>query len=254
MPGKLRIKKWVFFAAIAVLLVVAIGFAGKRQWDRSFSEVLIDIDYSTGHYFLHENDIKGLIANTAAAEVLEGSFAGGADLRSMESKIEKHPFVKNAEVFRDLRGNIKAKVYQKRPIARILNNGGFGSYITDEGEVIPLSGNYTARVLMVRIPSSKRYKGRIDEDENGEGLFRMINYLEENDFWKKQIAEIAMNSSGELTLYPQVTKQYIEFGKPEDIEKKFSKLRIFYTRILPEKGWNSYERVNLKFKDQIVCE
>lgn len=253
MPGKLQIKKWVFFVAIGALLFVAIGFAGKRQWDKPFNTLYVDIDYSTGHYFLHENDIHQLI-KVPGEEVLAGSFAGDVNLRSIENKIEKHPFVKSAEVFRDLKGNVKARVYQKKPVARILNNGGFGAYITDEGEVVPLSGNYTARVVLVRIPSSQHYKGRIDQDEKGQGLFRLITWLEKNSFWKAQIAEIAMDGDGELTLYPQVSKQYIEFGKPDDIEKKFNKLRIFYTRILPEKGWNSYARVNLKFKDQIVCE
>ena len=59
---------------------------------------------------------------------------------------------------------------------------------------------------------------------------------------------------GEVELYPQVTKQKIEFGKPKDFEEKFSKLMTFYKEILPSKGWNYYERVNVKFKDQIICE
>jgi len=57
-----------------------------------------------------------------------------------------------------------------------------------------------------------------------------------------------------MVLYPQVTKQMVEFGKPEDIEVKFKKLRIFYTEILPKKGWNRYEKVNLKYRDQIIAE
>ncbi len=243
----------MWMVTVGALLFVAIGFAGKRQSDRPFNNVYVDIDYSTGHYFLHEDDIRKLIA-APGEEILTGSFAGDINLRNIESKIEKHPFVKNAEVFRDLKGNVKAKITQKKPIARILNNGGFGAYITEDGEVIPLSGNYTARVVLVRTPAAKKYKSSIDEDENGAALFSLINYLEENSFWKAQIAEINMDSKGEITLYPQVSKQYIEFGKAEDIEVKFNKLRIFYTRILPEKGWNTYERVSLKFKDQIVCE
>jgi cell division protein FtsQ len=55
-------------------------------------------------------------------------------------------------------------------------------------------------------------------------------------------------------MYPQVGKQYIEFGKAEQIEEKFSKLTIFYQKILPFKGWNTYKRVNLKYFNQIVCE
>lgn len=253
MLNKTNIKRTVLIGGGVILLFVIIGFAGKRQLDKPFSEVKVDIDYSQGHYFISEEEIRKLI-ETPGNEVLTGSFAGDINLRNIETKIEKHPFVKQAEVYRDLKGNVKAKITQKRPVARIVSNGGFGSYITDNGEVIPLSGNYTARVVLVRIPSSKKYKMRIDEDEAGKGLFALVSFLEEDPFWKAQIAEVKMDGHGEMTLYPQVTRQYIEFGDAEDLEAKFSKLRIFYTRILPEKGWNSYEKVNVKFKDQIVCE
>lgn len=253
MLHKVKIKRGVYIVLGSVMLFALIGFVGKRQMDRPVSEVFIDIDYSKGNYFLHEDDIRKLIS-APGEEILMGSFAGDVNLRSIENKIEKHPFVKNAEVYRDLRGNVKAKVIQKQPIARIINNGGFGAYITDEGEVIPLSDNYTARVVLVKLPSSRKYKTSVLEDEQGKGLFDIVNYLEADKFWKAQIAEISMDSRGEMILYPQVTRQYIEFGKAEDIDIKFSKLRIFYTKILPEKGWNTYEKVNVKFKDQIVCE
>jgi cell division protein FtsQ len=55
-------------------------------------------------------------------------------------------------------------------------------------------------------------------------------------------------------MFPQVGGQLIEFGKPENLELKFKKLRIFYKEILPEKGWNAYERVNLEYEGQIIAE
>ena len=63
-----------------------------------------------------------------------------------------------------------------------------------------------------------------------------------------------MNKDGEMILYPQVTRQYVQFGTIDDWERKMAKLKIFYDRILPFKGWNSYTRVNLKYDNQIICE
>ena len=78
--------------------------------------------------------------------------------------------------------------------------------------------------------------------------------MTQDEFLNAQIAEIEINKNKQLILYPQVTKQYIEFGELSDIESKIEKLNIFYKDILPFKGWNTYERVSLKFKNQIVCE
>ena len=82
----------------------------------------------------------------------------------------------------------------------------------------------------------------------------MLKYIENDAFWKAQIAHILIKKDGEIELYPQVTKQVVEFGMPEDFDGKFSKLLTFYKEILPKKGWNTYDRVNLKFENQIICE
>ena len=65
---------------------------------------------------------------------------------------------------------------------------------------------------------------------------------------------ITLDKKGNIKMYTQVSKQVVEFGRPEEIEEKFKKLKIFYKEILPAKGWNSYDKVSVKFKDQIVCE
>ena len=57
-----------------------------------------------------------------------------------------------------------------------------------------------------------------------------------------------------VTLYPQVGKHRIEFGKAEDFERKFKKLETFYKEIVPKKGWNEYSVVKLQFEGQIVCK
>jgi cell division protein FtsQ len=85
-------------------------------------------------------------------------------------------------------------------------------------------------------------------------LMDVLEFIYKDEFWKAQITEIEIQRNGDLILYTQVSRQYVEFGKPEIVENKFARLKIFYKDILPRKGWNVYERVNLKFKDQIICE
>jgi len=82
----------------------------------------------------------------------------------------------------------------------------------------------------------------------------VLQYIDADPFWKAQIAQIELNENNELTLYPQVSKQVIIFGSPEDYEQKFKKLKVFFKQILPQKGWNKYEKVNIKYNNQIVCE
>ena len=79
-------------------------------------------------------------------------------------------------------------------------------------------------------------------------------FINQDEMWKAQIAQLAVNEDNELTLWPQMTKQLILFGPADEIEEKFKKLKLFYKEVLPKKGWNTYSSVNLKYKNQIVCK
>jgi cell division protein FtsQ len=128
-------------------------------------------------------------------------------------------------------------------------------YISNQGQVLPLSKRYTARVLLIDGPfvdNPKLYD--LYETETGRQLMELLQYIEKEEFWKAQIAQMSIDKKGNIKMYTQVSKQEIDFGKPVDIDKKFMKLKIFYMEILPAKGWNSYNKVSVKFKDQIVCE
>jgi len=99
--------------------------------------------------------------------------------------------------------------------------------------------------------STEDYKSIVDLNPE---VFEMINFITDDPFWKAQIAQIDIAENGELILYPQVTKQYVEFGTVENMETKFKRLKVFYKNILPQQGWNKYSRINLKYKDQIIAE
>jgi cell division protein FtsQ len=85
-------------------------------------------------------------------------------------------------------------------------------------------------------------------------LMELITFINEDEFWNAQITEVVLNSRNDIRLYQQVGKQIIEFGDAFDIEDKFDRISVFYKEILPKKGWNAYDRVSVKFKDQIICE
>ena len=246
-------RKWKA-GLIGILLFFSIGFVEKKQHDRVCNQIKINIENQLNNYFINEKDILSLITEGGEKKII-GTSVDEVNLKMIESKVRNHKFVKGAEVFKDLRGNLIINVTQKQPLARLIRHAGPDGYISEDGDIMPVSERYTARVVIIR---GKYVDKLIDEgltDKNeGTKVFKLLQYLNKNTFWKAQIAEINIDSEMNLVLYPQVGKQEIIFGKPVEIGDKFKKLNIFFREILPHKGWNHYEFVNVKFKDQIICE
>lgn len=249
-----NIKKEIKLLGMVILSLSMIAFVEKKQGEKLCQEITIAIHDNGTNYFLDKEEVYQLITDDDQ-KFLVGSIYEKINLKSIERKILSNKYVKNAQAYTNLRGRVFVDVSLNIPIARFMLNGRKDFYICETGKIMPTSEKYTSRVLLLsgeylnHIP-----EGNIRNDSSYQKIFELVKYIHNDEFWKAQIAQLEINRAGYITLFPQVTKQYIEFGKPVSIDEKFLKLKVFYKKILPNKGWNHYIKVNVEFKDQIVCE
>jgi cell division protein FtsQ len=248
-----KIKSLIFAISCALGLIALGSFVSARQKAKICKNVAINIDNEFNNYFISEAEVRNLITREGARE-LEGAAIQEIDLKSLETRIQNHKFVKDVQVSRDLEGNIKVYIKQNRPIARIIH-ADTDAYIDKEGNILPLSERFTARVLPItKSVLTPSFTKEFFQDSTGKAYLQLIDFIEKDDFWKAQIAQMHIDAKGKIVFLPQVGDQNIEFGKPEDIPDKFRKLMIFYQKVLPVMGWDRYKRVNVEFNNQIICE
>ncbi len=249
-----KIKKEIKTVAIILFAFSAIAFVEKKQDNQVCRDISILIDYNDSNYFLNKEDIYQLITSNESVFLI-GSTYNKIDLKQIETRVGINEYVSRVEAYNDLRGHITIDVTISNPVARLVIDGEKDLYICEDGTLIPTSEKHTSRVLLISGNYLKEVsKKNLEEDPTFDKLLNLVDYIHADDFWRAQIAQLVVDEEGSIVMYPQVTKQYIEFGKAEDIENKFTKLKTFYNTILPYKGWNYYNRVNIKYEDQIVCE
>jgi cell division protein FtsQ len=163
-------------------------------------------------------------------------------------------FVRDAQIYLDIKGNLQVALIQSKPIARILDYQGSSRYIDDEGNLLPLNTKHTARVPVVELDYKAGWEQSLTEDDFGTEFLALLAHIESDPFWKAQIAHIIVDAQQELTFIPQVTRQEVIFGSTKNMQAKFDRLKLFYTEVLPAKGWNTYAYVNVKYENQIVCK
>jgi cell division protein FtsQ len=247
----LQTGKWLLATAA---VVAGMGLVARQEEGKSYRRIVINIENQYDNYFVDEHDVMHLISEGGTQKILGAGYKS-LSLKKLENRLKTHKFVNSTEVFKDFKGNLFVNITQNRPIARIVRQFSPHAYIGTEGQILPVSERFTARVPLLSGPfTDKLVKQDLTETEEGKGVYELLRFIEGDPFWKAQIAQLDIDAKGNIVMYPQVTKQYIEFGKAEQIAEKFKKLKIFYTEILPDKGWNSYKRVNVKYQDQIICE
>ncbi len=246
----------IIFASCCLLILAAGGvWVTQKQAQKAVRKVSVTIDNEYNNYFISDREVKNILTNDGE-RIIEGAKISEIGLKNLELRIKSHKFVKEAQVSRDLAGNLNITIKQNRPIARIVHdNSDQDVYIDEEGNILPLSERFTARVMPITRSLFRPAQSRsFYQDSLGRAYLDLLKFIQKDAFWKAQLAEMQIDAKGKVVFMPQVGTQIIEFGKPEGVEQKFKKLLVFYKKVLPAMGWDRYKRVNLEFNDQIICD
>ena len=241
--------------AVALVAIGSlIAFSERKQGGWICHNIVIELGNESENHFLDEADVLRLV--NAGQSTLIGTTMDRINLKQLENKIKYDRHILDAEIFGDLKGNLIVKVELRRPVARIVRDNAPDAYVAEDGTIMGVSEKYTSRVPLISGSFTNKLvdAGNMYELEEGTQMMEMMEFIRDDRFWRSQVAQMDIDGSGDITIYPQVTGQRVEFGKPENVEAKFRKLMIFYKEILPTRGWTKYERVSLKYEGQIVAE
>lgn len=167
----------------------------------------------------------------------------GLDLNKLEKSVNSHPMIEEADVYVSVDGVLKAVVKQKTPLGRVFDEAG-SFYIDYEGNKMPLSDNYTARVPLIsgEITAVKKEK-----------LSEVLKMIATDDFLKKNIIGVQVLPNGSMIMANRNYDYQIDFGRAINIERKFKNYKAFFQKAVSDSILEKYRRINLKFTKQVVC-
>lgn len=257
------IKKHITLGIILLYMILTLGFVSGRMNSVLCENVNVSIADSVTYRFVKPEDIVNLL------KTMELKIWGYPVFNIKTHNVEKlilnnMPLVEHACAYADVDGTLQVSIRQRRPIARIITKTGFSYYLGESGHVLPLSAAFTARVPVVSGDIYYHPKNSkvvtIDSlvKKNGaqstmlDEVFKIITHIHNDEVLNRQIEHIYVNKN-EFEMIPKVGTHVIEFGTIENMENKFLKLKVIYYKGFSNLGWNKYSRVNLKYKNQVVC-
>jgi cell division protein FtsQ len=226
-------------------------------------QIIVKISNSNESY-ISTKEIKNYTLDSGKSLVI-GKEISAVNIKKIENKISKNPYISEVEVFMTLDGILKINVQQRTPILRVFNAGGQSFYLDDKSVMMPSAK--PARVLVangnihdIYIPSRKLFITENLKKDSINIVKQLINrlfilgqYISKDDFLKAFIQQIYVNDKEEFELIPLVGNYTIVLGDIDNMKEKFENLKIFYSKGLLNMGWDKYKTINLKFKNQIIC-
>jgi len=148
---------------------------------------------------------------------------------------------------------IQVRVLERQPIARVFVNGGNSFYVDSTALRLPLSDKLSARVpVFTNFPSDKPILAKPDSALL-EGIVKLASFINTDSFWLAQIAQVNINVQSKFELVPLIGNHLILLGDAEKLPAKFKRLKTFYEQALLQQGMNTYEKLDLRFDNQVVA-
>ena len=238
MKRKLKIIKVIFGVA---LLICLISFTVIKNASRTVNKIDVAFVQPVDNYFINDESIREII-NKDGKDILKQSLRD-VNVKEIEQKVSESPFVDSVQVSKDINGHLRLDIKANSAVARIktLKNE---FYLTTKGGKMPLSKLNSADVILV--------SGDVKPNEY-EDLSKFVQALKADDLLKNHIIAIQKVGQRSFNLIVNTGNYYIELGNLNNFEQKLHNLKLFYNQYIDFIGTEDYEKLSLKFVNQVVA-
>ena len=235
-----RFLKYLLFLVLVVGLGFICHFSSEINQQKKVSEIVVEFDDGDNNFLTYSMVNKLLIQNN---QTVQNQAKSVINLYGLERKVSENPYVEEAAIFLTIGGRLKSIIKQRIPVARIIYKDD-SYYIDKQGVKVPLSDNYSARVLLV---------SGLENDEDIKEILPLLTLIIRDSFLQKEIVGIQKSDVDEYQFSVRSGNYKIDFGKLSEVDVKFKKLKAFYNKTFEDKTIKNYNTINLKYHNQVVC-
>jgi cell division protein FtsQ len=231
---------WAIIKLLFALVMVGLlyGFTQVRNGDRKLKGMEVEFTDENSPFITVSSVNKLLIQNNDSVTSISKETLV---LNEMESRLVRHPMVRDAQVFVTVDGTLGAQIEQRNPIARVAGSPNY--YVDEDGKKMPLSTVYAARVPLITGTSKNNFTE----------LTPLLLKLRDDEFMSRSVVGIHRYKDGTVELRLRKQNFKVFFGTIENIDKKFQNYKAFCKKATRDNILANYKLVNLQFGNQVVA-
>lgn len=255
-----KILSIMVWTASVLGLLVLFAFARHNYLNSPVSGIDIKLVRNSQSGFLAHSDLmERLIVLTDSAS---GKAIRKLKMQQIKTDMEQNPWIDKVDISTTLDGMLSMRVNEREACLRVYNRKNESVYIDKKGILFPINPAYASRVLIASgyldfpIPSGRKTASIFDSVYRKTMLpeiFYLNKAIQADPFLVVLIDQIYYNSLNEIELSPKIGSASVLLGDTENLSKKLLYLKAFYKQKALSDELIQYKRINLKFKNQIVC-
>lgn len=237
----MKIARYIIILALASLLLWGIFWAEGKAGQQVCSKVEIEIENTDSSTFVNPEGVMQYLDQCHLK--LKGVPMADIDLGAVEQALHRSPYLESGECVKMEGGVLLVKVRQLVPVMRVIDGDNM-YYVNREGKQMPASTSFSCDVPIVKGHFTAKYPAK--------RLIPMVNYVRSDSTLNALVAMFDFRDPNNIYMVPNIAGHVVNMGDASDFENKFKKLLLFYRKVMPEKGWYTYDTISVKWRHQVV--
>jgi len=202
---------------------------------RNINDIIVDFE-SNNNLFITKDSILKLLPSSFLNKK-------SVDINYLESLVNSNGFIKNADAYVSIEGDLIIKVEQKNPIGRIISDDA-SFYIDDESKIMT-----TSKIHSSRVPVIFNYSESFSYDK----IYGMCDLIDSDEFLKKNITRINFLKNNYIQLNFRDYDFDLVIGEYKNLKNKIINFKAFFKAAVENESLDKYSKINLQFENQVVC-
>lgn len=238
----MKIVRYILLVVLTALLAWGVIWAHGQARDQVCRKVDIEVVNASSKPFVTP---RGIIEDLKHAHIaLEGKPMWQINSDRVERLLDTSPYLESADCIKGQDGHFIIRVRQLVPVMRVMD-GDKSYYVNREGKRMEANGNYYCDVPVVNGHFTRAY--------GPERLVPLLDYVQSDATLNSIVTMYNYRGPGSIYIVPCFVGQIIDFGSVANYENKFKKLLLFYEKVMPVRGWDTYDTISLKWMHQVVA-
>ena len=236
-----RYTKYIILAVLAGLLLWGVLWAKGKAADQVCNDVKVEIVNNETTNFV---TAEGILQSLEKKHInLKGMPMWQINSEKVEKALASLPYLESVQIVKAQDGKVIIQVTQLVPVMRVFD-GEASYYVNADGKKMRAEAAFYCDVPVVTGHFTKAYPPQ--------RLIPLITYVQNDSALNSVVQQYIFRDSTNIYMVPCFVGHVVNLGSADNYENKFKKLMLFYKKVLPYKGWMTYDTISVKWSHQVV--
>lgn len=239
---KMTIAKWLLLTA----LLCYVGFI--TAWARSLADArtCTSIDVEILHTSAPDSiTLRGVMQEISKyPRPIVGQPASKLRVGEIERYLGRLSNFESIQCALSPAGKLIIKIVPMVPVLRVFD-GPESYYINKDGKRIEANADFFVDVPVV--------SGRFSADFSPIELLPVVRFIQADSTLRTLFSMVSATNRDNIMLTPRIQGHLVCIGDTTSLPSKFHNLLLMYRKVMPFKGWMTYDTISVKYRNQIVA-